>query len=73
MIQKFSAVIEKDDHGCFAYCPELKGCHSQGDSIEEALANLREAMLLYLETLTPEEIQEHASRDILTTWLEVAV
>ena len=36
----------------FAYCPELKGCHTQGDTVEEALANLREAAGLYLETLS---------------------
>jgi len=27
----------------FAYCPELKGCHTQGETVEEALTNLREA------------------------------
>ncbi len=55
MSGKVSAVIERDEHGFFAYCPELPGCHSQGDSFEEALANIREAAELYLETLDDDE------------------
>jgi predicted RNase H-like HicB family nuclease len=71
MTYKLSAVIEQDEHGCYAYCPELKGCHTQGDSVEEAMANLKEAIELYLETLSPDEIQAVTSRTILTTSLEV--
>ena len=50
MARKASVVIEKDEHGFYAWCPELKGCQSQGDSLEEALMNIREAITLYLET-----------------------
>jgi predicted RNase H-like HicB family nuclease len=52
MAHKVSVVLEKDEHGYYAWCPELKGCQSQGSSFEEALANIREAVALYLETLT---------------------
>jgi len=52
---KFAAIIEGDKDGYYAYCPELKGCQTQGDTVEEALANLREAAELYLETLSPDE------------------
>jgi hypothetical protein len=38
-----------------AWCPELKGCHSQGRTLDEAIADIREAIELYLETLTEEE------------------
>ena len=55
MSRKRTAVFEQDDHGYFAYCPELKGCHTQGDTFEEAMDNLREAADLYLETLTAME------------------
>jgi len=48
---KVSTAIEKDEHGYYAYCPELPGCHSQGDTLEEAIANIREAIELYLEIL----------------------
>lgn len=49
---KVGVVIEKDEHGYYAFCPELEGCQSQGDTFEEAMANIREAIELYLETLT---------------------
>jgi predicted RNase H-like HicB family nuclease len=48
-------LIEKDEHGFYAWCPELKGCQSQGATIEDALANIREAIELYLETLPDDE------------------
>ena len=52
MARKVSVVIEQDEHGCYAWCPELKGCQSQGQTIEETLANIKEAVELYLEALT---------------------
>jgi len=51
MPRKVSTIIEKDEDGFFAYCPDLPGCHSQGGTFEEALANIREAAELYLEVL----------------------
>jgi predicted RNase H-like HicB family nuclease len=53
MSQKVTVVIEKDGEGYYAYCPELAGCQSQGDTFKDALANIREAVELYLETLIP--------------------
>ena len=70
---KVSVVIEKDMHGYYAYCPDLKGCHSQGDSLDEVLSNIREAVELFLEVLSPEEKQLCLSKEILTTSLEVQV
>ncbi|BCX87660.1 antitoxin HicB family [Methylomarinovum tepidoasis] len=70
---KVSIVIEKDAHGYYAYCPELKGCHSQGDTLDEALENIKEAIALYLETLTPEELRACLSEEIVTATLEVEV
>ena len=72
MACKASVVIEKDEHGFYAWCPELKGCQSQGDSLEEAVANIREAIELYLETL-PSDERDVLSREILTTTVEVNV
>lgn len=71
MSSKISVVIEKDDYGYFAYCPELEGCHSQGNTFEEALANIKEAAELYLETLSEDEKKSLLSHEILTTSLEV--
>ena len=73
MSYKVNAVIEKDENGYYAYCPELEGCQTQGDSIEEVLVNIKEAIELYLETLSEEERKEHLSNEILTTTLEVQV
>ena len=53
---QFNAIIEKDDYGYFAFVPSLKGCVSQGDTMEEALRNIKEAIELYIETLNPDEI-----------------
>ena len=72
MTTKLSAIIEQDEHGIFAYCPELKGCHTQGDTMEEALINLKEAAELYLETMSKEEMEDVASKQIFSTSLEVA-
>lgn len=73
MSNKVSIIIEKDDNGYYAYCPELKGCQSEGDSYEEALKNIKEAIELYIETLSGEEKELYLSKDILTTSYEVKV
>lgn len=71
MTGKLSVVIEQDEHGCYAWCPELKGCQSQGHTFDEALVNIREAIELFLETLTDEERSAALCREILTTAIEV--
>jgi len=73
MSYKVSVVIEQDEHGFYAYCPELEGCQSQGDTLDEVMGNIREAIALYLETLPEEERRDYLSREILTTTLEVEV
>ena len=73
MSYKINVVIEKDESGYYAYCPELSGCQTQGDSIEEVLLNIKEAVELYLETMPKDEIMVSLSKEILTTSLEVQV
>lgn len=70
---KISIIIEKDADGYYAYCPELQGCHSQGDNFEEVNINIKEAIELYLETLTPQEAKQYLSKEIYTTALEVCL
>ena len=72
MTYRVTVIIEQDEDGYYAYAPELEGCQSQGNSLDEALANIREAVELYLETLSHEEIKRSLSKTILTTALEVA-
>ncbi len=73
MSYKVSIVIEKDEYGYYAYSPELEGCQTQGDSLEDVIANAKEAVELYLETLSREEIKELLSKEILTTTVEVQI
>jgi predicted RNase H-like HicB family nuclease len=73
MSYKVSIIIEKDKDGYYAYCPELEGCQTQGDNFEEVIANIKEAIELYLETLSVEERKTFLSQEILTTTLEVTV
>lgn len=71
MVRKATVVIEKDEHGFYAWCPELKGCQSQGLTLEEVMANIKEAAELYLETLPTDERDVLLSSEILTTAVEV--
>lgn len=50
-MQKFvlSVVIEKDEDGYFVFCPLLQGCYTQGDTYEEAINNIEDAIRLHLE------------------------
>lgn len=73
MAYKISVIIEKDEHGYYAYCPELEGCQTQGDSLDEVLNNIKEAAELYLETLSEDEIKACQSKEILSTSVEVSI
>jgi predicted RNase H-like HicB family nuclease len=73
MSYKVGVVIEKDEHGYYAFCPELEGCQSQGDTFEDALNNVKEAVELYLETLSSDERKQYLSHEIYTTSIEVNV
>ena len=56
---EFDVVIVEDEGGGYiAFVPILPGCHTQGDTIDELLRNVKEAIELYLETLTEEEKAE---------------
>jgi predicted RNase H-like HicB family nuclease len=46
---RFSIVIEKDDDGYTALCPELQGCYAQGETYEEVLDNIRDALRLHID------------------------
>ena len=47
----FSVIIEKDSEGFFAFCPELQGCYTQGNTYEEVLDNIKDAIHLHLEDI----------------------
>jgi predicted RNase H-like HicB family nuclease len=72
-MHKVSVIIEKDAHGYYGFCPDLPGCQTQGDSLEETLTNIKEAISLYLETLSEEELGQMVSKEIYSTTVEVSV
>jgi predicted RNase H-like HicB family nuclease len=67
-----TAIIEREDGGYAALCPELD-IASQGDSVEHARDNLREAIELFFEAADPSEAQRRLSSDVYVTRLDVAV
>jgi predicted RNase H-like HicB family nuclease len=70
---RFSVVIEKDEEGYFAFCPELQGCYTQGNTYEEVLENAKDAIRLHIEDriASGEEIPQ--AQSVSLTSLEVAV
>ncbi len=73
MSYRVNVIFSKDENGYYVYCPELQGCHSQGDTYEEARGNIKEAIELYLETMSQEEIRETLNKELLTTTMEVEI
>ena len=69
---KLTAIIEREGNGYVSLCPELD-IASQGDSIEHARDNLREALELFFETASPEEVKHRLHDDVFVTQVEVAV
>jgi len=69
----FTVILEREEDGGYhAFCPSLKGCHTQGDTLDEAIQNVREAIEAYVESLKAHG-EEVPAEDILIKPLEVAV
>ena len=69
----FAAVIEKDENGYFAYCPELQGCYTSGETFETARANLADAIRLHVEDILAAGETIKTSESVNLTTVEVAV
>jgi len=72
MNYKLTAVIEREGNGYVSLCPELDVA-SQGDTIEQARANLVEAIQLFFETASPQEVKTRLHEEVYITNLEIAV
>ena len=70
---RLAAIIEKDADGYFAFCPDLQGCYTQGDTYEEALDNLREAVAIHIEDRLEAGEAVETAESINLTSLEVAL
>lgn len=65
----FTAILEKEENMYVSLCPELD-IASQGTTVEDALANLKEAVELFLECANPDEVQQRLHNEILVTRFE---
>jgi predicted RNase H-like HicB family nuclease len=72
MVHSLTAVLIREDDGFVALCPEIDVA-SQGDTVEEAKTNLREAVELFFECASSEEIAERLSSESFISSLEVSV
>ena len=72
MTRRLTAIVEREADGYVALCPEVDVA-SQGDTVAEARANLTEALTLFFETASAEEIDRRLRGEIYVTQVEVAV
>ncbi len=70
--KQMTAFIEREGDGYVALCPEFD-IASQGRTVDEARENLREALELFLESASPDEIGQRFQNEVYVTRLEVAV
>jgi predicted RNase H-like HicB family nuclease len=69
---RMTAIIEREDDGYVALCPELD-IASQGTSVEEARASLVEALQLFFATAAPSEVARRLHGEVFITQIEVPV
>jgi predicted RNase H-like HicB family nuclease len=72
MSKRLTAIIQRENDGFVALCPELDVA-SQGDTIEDARENLREALQLFFECASPAEIEQRLGDHVFVTQIEVDV
>ncbi len=72
VVRQLTAIIERDGNGYVSHCPELD-IASQGETVEKAKDNLREALELFFETASPSEVRLRLHNDMYITQVEVAV
>lgn len=72
MTRQLTAIIEREGDGYVALCPEVDVA-SQGETVDEARANLKEALNQFFETASSEEIQQRLHEEVYVTQVEVAL
>jgi predicted RNase H-like HicB family nuclease len=71
MAHRFTVILEKEEDGGYhVFCPVLPGCHTQAESIEEGVQNIREAISLYIESLVEDGLPV-PEEDILIKPVEI--
>ena len=73
MTHRFTVVFEKEETGGYhVFCPTLPGCHTQNETIEEGVENIREAIALYVESLIEDGLPV-PQEDIFVKPVEITV
>lgn len=72
MSRRLTAIIQREEGGFVALCPELDVA-SQGNTIESARENLREALELFFECASPDEINQRLGEEVFVTHVEVSI
>lgn len=71
-MKQLTAIIEREGDGFVSLCPALDVA-SQGETVDEAHRNLKEALELFFETASAQEIEERLHEEVYVTRIEVAV
>jgi predicted RNase H-like HicB family nuclease len=66
-------IVERDSNGYYALCPELQGCYTQGDTYEEVMENIRDAIRLHIEDRIESGEDIPQAESVSLTLMEVAV
>jgi len=72
-VYKFSVVVERDSNGYWALCPELQGCYIQGDTYEEVMENIKDAIRLHIEDRIESGEDIPQAESVSLTLMEVAI
>jgi len=72
MNKQLTVVIQKEGDGYVSLCPEVD-IASQGGTVDEARNNLKEALELFFESASPEEVRERLHDEVYVTRVEIAV
>lgn len=72
MNRQLTVIIEKEGDGFVSLCPQVDVA-SQGDTVDEARNNLKEALELFFETASPEELSVRLREEIYITHVEIAI
>ena len=67
-----TVIVEREEDGHVSFCPDLD-IASQGDTVEKARDNLREALELFFESASEEAVRERLHGEIYVTQLEIAI
>ena len=72
-VHRYTVILEhQPDGGYHIFCPALQGCRSEGDTLEESLANIKEAIEVYLESLKAHG-EKPPIEDLLIKPIEISV